>query len=168
MRPGNSRRRWMLWRSSVVPALRRRGSARRLAAATASWTARLIPTPPTGDIACAASPNAQETGPPPLLQAVARDRQKLHVIPLGQLADSIPHEGSGRRDPIAEGVETLGLEGVEAALRDDESALEIIPAIEHHKDLAGVEPTERLLRIVRPPRQPHPEHVHRRTKILDG
>jgi hypothetical protein len=27
-----------------------------LAVATASWMARLIPTPPTGDMACAASP----------------------------------------------------------------------------------------------------------------
>ncbi len=41
-------------RSSSVPSLS--GRARRLPAATASWMARLIPTPPTGDIAWAESP----------------------------------------------------------------------------------------------------------------
>ncbi len=37
------------WSSVTVPA--RSGSARMLAAAPTSWTARLIPTPPIGDIA---------------------------------------------------------------------------------------------------------------------
>lgn len=37
-------------------------AARMLAAATASWMARLIPTPPTGDMAWAASPIASSPG----------------------------------------------------------------------------------------------------------
>ena len=37
-------------------------AASRLAAATASWIARLMPTPPTGDIACAASPMQSRPG----------------------------------------------------------------------------------------------------------
>ena len=45
---------------STVPALS--GAARRLAAATASCTARLMPTPPIGDIACAASPMQSRPG----------------------------------------------------------------------------------------------------------
>ena len=54
--PGRPQRR----RSTRAGAPSSRGLAERfasrLAAATASWIARLIPTPPTGDIACAASP----------------------------------------------------------------------------------------------------------------
>ena len=46
-----TRSRW-----SLVNCPRRSGSARILAAAIASCTARLTPTPPIGDIACAASP----------------------------------------------------------------------------------------------------------------
>jgi hypothetical protein len=38
------------------------GLASAFAAATASWIARFIPTPPTGDIACAASPMHNRTG----------------------------------------------------------------------------------------------------------
>ena len=45
-----------LARCLVSPSAVRSGSARIRAAATASATARLIPTPPIGDIACAASP----------------------------------------------------------------------------------------------------------------
>src|SRR3989442_820722 len=51
------RRRW-----SVVSRPRRRGSASRFAAATASWIARLMPTPPIGDIAWAASPMQSRPG----------------------------------------------------------------------------------------------------------
>ena len=40
----------------------RKGPASRFAAATASWMARLMPTPPIGDIACAASPMHNRPG----------------------------------------------------------------------------------------------------------
>ena len=62
MRVGHSRRRCTARRSSsVAPPSRSRGT-RMLAVATASWIARLIPTPPTGDIACAASPMHSRPG----------------------------------------------------------------------------------------------------------
>ena len=55
-RVGNSRRFCTRARSSSLMRPFRRGSHNRFAAATASCTARLMPTPPIGDIACAASP----------------------------------------------------------------------------------------------------------------
>ena len=48
------------------------GPARMLAAATASWMARLMPIPPIGDMACAASPIASRPGPVPAGQPVER------------------------------------------------------------------------------------------------
>ena len=61
-RVGNSRRIWTDARSASVTRCSRNGSASSLAAATASWIARLMPTPPTGDIACAASPIHKSPG----------------------------------------------------------------------------------------------------------
>lgn len=49
-------------RSSTSTPPARNGAANRFAVATASWMARLIPTPPTGDIACAASPMHSSPG----------------------------------------------------------------------------------------------------------
>ena len=61
-RVGHSRRRCTRRRCSVVRRPSRSGIQSRFAAATASWIARLIPTPPTGDIACAASPMQSSPG----------------------------------------------------------------------------------------------------------
>src|SRR5438034_2023161 len=62
-RVGHSRRRCTRARSSALTRPSRSGAASRLAAATASWIARLMPTPPTGDIACGASPRQSTPGP---------------------------------------------------------------------------------------------------------
>src|SRR5918911_1440233 len=56
MRIGNSRRRWTALKCRGFALPSRSGLVSTFAAATASWIARLMPTPPTGDIACAASP----------------------------------------------------------------------------------------------------------------
>ena len=61
-RVGHSRRRCTAARSAFVSRRSRSGAANRLAAATASWIARLIPTPPIGDIACALSPMHSRPG----------------------------------------------------------------------------------------------------------
>jgi hypothetical protein len=53
---GKALRRWMPLRSLLCGIPSRSLAPRILAVATASWTARLIPTPPIGDMACAASP----------------------------------------------------------------------------------------------------------------
>ena len=55
-RVGNIRRSCTLASSGSTSSPRASGPARAFAAATASWTARLMPIPPIGDMACAASP----------------------------------------------------------------------------------------------------------------
>ena len=111
--------------------------------------------------------DAQHAGPPPALQAVDRDGQELDVLPAADLGDPVAQERRGRRDTLAQGVEASGLRGLEAALRDHERALEVVAAVEHHEHLARVEPNGQLGRIVRAARDAHPEHVHRRTEVLD-
>ena len=59
---GNARRRCTASTSSSDGAPRRSASPKRFAVATASWIARLIPTPPIGDMACAASPIQSSPG----------------------------------------------------------------------------------------------------------
>ncbi len=61
-RVGNSRRICTRLRIKSVTYPPRSGAANTFAAATASWIARLIPTPPAGDIACAASPMHSRPG----------------------------------------------------------------------------------------------------------
>ena len=56
---------------------------------------------------------------------------------------------------------------VEAALRNDERALVVVAAVQHDEDLAGAEPADRLLGVVRAARKAHPERVHGRPDILD-
>ena len=62
IRTGNSRRRRTASSSSSGGHPLASFAASRLAVATASWTARLTPTPPIGDIACAASPMHSNPG----------------------------------------------------------------------------------------------------------
>ena len=78
------------WRSSVVSRPARRGAVSRFAVATASWTARLIPTPPTGDMACAASPMQSSPGPIPLPQSVDLHGQELDRLPIVEFTEHDP------------------------------------------------------------------------------
>ena len=62
IRTGNARRRRTASSSSSAGQPFNSFAASRFAVATASCTARLTPTPPTGDIACAASPMQSRPG----------------------------------------------------------------------------------------------------------
>ena len=75
------------------------GAASRLAAATASCTAMLMPTPPIGDIACAASPMQIRPGRHHFLQPVDRDAEQLDVIPAFQFADAVGEKRRHVDDP---------------------------------------------------------------------
>ena len=113
------------------------GAASMLAAATASWIARLMPTPPTGDIACAASPMQSRPG-----RYHCRRRSTLTVRSLmsSQLASSPTRSCSMRRDLDdggAEGVETRGPHLFVTVLRDHVGALPVVAAVDHDEHLAG-------------------------------
>ena len=63
------------------------GPARMLAAATASWIARLMPMPPIGDMAWAASPIASRPGRCQLVSRSSLTRQQMEVGDLVELGE---------------------------------------------------------------------------------
>jgi hypothetical protein len=110
--------------------------------------------------------DAQETRPIPFAHAIDRDGQELHVVPIGDLAHAIAQD---RRDPRhlrAERIEPAALDLIEPALGDDEGALPIIAAVDHHEHVAGIEPSHAFLGIAGALRQPQPQHVHGRAEIV--
>ena len=84
---GGSRRLRTAARSRSVTSPRRSGSASSLAAPTASWTAMLMPTPPTGDIACAASPMHSRPSVCQRLSLFSLHVEILHVVQRRQAPD---------------------------------------------------------------------------------
>jgi len=71
--------------------------ASRLAVATASWMARIDADPPTGDMACAASPMHSTPGRPRAAQPIDLDAQKFDVIKGLQLIHTVRKESERRR-----------------------------------------------------------------------
>ena len=80
IRVGSSRRSWTLCSSASTCSPRAIGPARMLAAATASWIARLMPIPPIGDMAWAASPIASRPGRCQRVSRSSFDRQQMEIV----------------------------------------------------------------------------------------
>ena len=143
------------------------GPARMLAAATASWIARLMPTPPIGDMAWAASPIASRPGPMPAGQPVERDRQQFDLVPAREIDDRSGKEGRRPGDVRAEILEAPGAQRLGGSLREDIGALPVIAAIDQGEQPAGGDhpggPVVGRARL----RQAEPEDVHRRAEILE-
>jgi hypothetical protein len=108
----------------------------------------LTPTPPTGDIACAASPIAEQARQRPALEPVDRDREKLDVVPALDIADA---EFKDRRHPhdfIEHRGQAPRLHRIELPLGDDIGALPVIATIECHHHPAGIDAGEHILGLV--------------------
>src|ERR1700739_4241128 len=111
--------------------------------------------------------DAQKPGPVPSAQAIHRYAQQFDIGPIPQFVDSVAQVWSETRDLLPQSRQATRTDLVEPAFRDDERALPVISAVEHHKDAAGVDPPEDLSRIDRTARQPPPQHGHRRAAIED-
>ena len=112
-----------------------------LAVATASWIARLMPTPPTGDMAWAASPMQSSPGRYHRFEPVDRDGQQLDVVPgCAALRRGPARNGATLREPRAERRKPSLSESLERTLGDDEGALPVIAAVDHHEHPAGFDP----------------------------
>ena len=135
-------------RPSPCPA--RSGAASRLAAATASCTAMLMPTPPIGDMACAASPMQRRPGRHHFLQPVDRDAEQLDVVPDFQFADAVGEKRRHFDDPCAERFEAFRLHPLDPAFRNDIGALPVIAAIEHDHKSARLDMAECVGAVARP------------------
>ena len=167
-RVGNSRRRCTAARSASVRRPSRKGTASRLAAATASWIARLMPTPPTGDMACAASPMQSS---PARYQSRSRSTATVSSLTSSQRAELAHAVGSERRravDDLARGTprRPRPRSCLERALGDDEGALPVVAAVDHARRCArrrtrasGVGGSLGVAR------EAEPEHVDRRAEV---
>src|SRR5260221_6863596 len=111
--------------------------------------------------------DAQEARPVPAAQAVDSDGEQLDVAPVAQLLEPRAVERGEPGDLLAQGGEAALADLLEAALADDEGALPVIAAVEHHQDAAGVDAAQRLRRGVRVLGNTHPQHVDRRAEIDD-
>ena len=86
--------------------------------------------------------NAEEPGPVPLAQPIDLNRQQLDVVPIAELADTIFQERIHLHDVGAKSVDATTPNLVESSFRNDERALPIIPAIEHHENTSKIDAAE--------------------------
>jgi len=123
-------------RSASVDRPSRSGRAKILAAATASRTARLMPTPPMGDMVCAVSPMHSTPG---LCHVISwstptvncRKSSKLRISP-----GAVGKERSQLGDGAADRVKALGLDRFHRAFGDGEAALPVLAAADADEDAA--------------------------------
>ena len=123
-------------------------AASRLAAATASWIARLMPTPPTGDIACAASPMQSSPGLRP-----ARSRSTATVSSLTSSherdvsATRVAEHRRGRRRPASrKTLDALARASASAPpLGMTKRALPVVAAVDRDEEVARRRSRARLL-----------------------
>src|SRR5215207_9600290 len=161
-RIGRSRRRCTAFRCRGSTLSSRSGPESAFAAATASWIARFIPTPPTGDIAWAASPMHKRPGRYQRFRrftwtdrsftcsqssiSPVRSATSGTASPMDRRNDSRPAARTCRSAPLGKHVADLPV--VAAVYEDEEPA----PA-----DVAGG-----LLGVACSAREPEPEHVYGR------
>ena len=121
------------------------------AVATASWMARLMPTPPMGHMAWAASPISRTPGAVPAAQAVDHDGEHVDVVP--DLRASAPSGQRGRQpgDVVHQCLQAGGPHRVVAAFGDDVGDLEVVAPVDQHEAHAGADDEGRARRGRTPP-----------------
>ncbi len=111
--------------------------------------------------------DAEKAFAAPFLQPVHPHREELHVVPGRDLADAVGELRIEVDDLRAEGRQPLFAQRVVAALRDHESALPVVAAVEHDEEMPGLDTAKGLRSVLGALGQAHPEHVHRRPKFFD-
>jgi hypothetical protein len=103
-----------------------------LAVATASWIARLMPTPPIGDMVCAASPMHRKSRSGPLREPVDSDRQQADILPVAPLLQPAAQRRFQPGDLLAERFKTSFADAIGLALGDDKGGLPVRVAVQQH------------------------------------
>ena len=107
--------------------------------------ARLMPTPPIGDIACARRRCTAGPGDTIVVGDRPRRIRSLTWSPVLQLVHTFAQERRDLRDVVAECWASRAAEFRRMpALGDDVGALPVVAAIEHDEDSAGIETTKGL------------------------
>ncbi len=110
----------------------------------------------------------QQARPVPALEPVDPHLQKLHRIPVGDLADAVAVQRLDRGDRRAQMLDPLRLQLFQRPFRNDIGALPIIPAVDRDHDRAGIEKAKAFFRVAVLALEPEPQHVHRRAEIIDS
>src|SRR6185437_13189968 len=98
---------------------------------------------------------------------VDRNRQQLYVVPAFDLGHPLANiEGRHLAHDLAEVVETAGLDLLDAAFRNDEGALPVIAAIQHHHHATALDVADNFVPVAFLARDTEPHHVHGRAKIV--
>ncbi len=113
-----------------------------LAVATASCRAMLMPMPPTGDMAWAASPMQSRPGEHHSLETIDLDGEELDLVPGVDLGGAAGEEGNDALDALLEGGEAFLLDLREGAFGDDVADLEVVDAIDEDDEAAVVDVAE--------------------------
>jgi len=100
-------------------------------------------------------------------QTVDGYAEQFDIRPVLQFGGPVPQIGDEAGDFLAEGRQTAATHIVKPALRNNEGALPIVLAVEHHEDPARVKSVKGLSGVPGPPRQSHPQHIHRGSEIDD-
>ena len=122
IRVGHSRRFCTSSRSATETGPSLNFSASRFAVATASCSARLIPTPPAGDIAWALSPMQSSPSRHHLPQTIDLHGKQFDFFPVIQLRDAILRNGANPTISSCKWESPLFFDRFEAAFRDHEPA----------------------------------------------
>jgi len=100
-------------------------------------------------------------------QTVDGYAEQFDIRPVLQFGGPVRQIGDEAGDFLAEGRQTAATHIVKPALRNNEGALPIVLAVEHHEDPARVKSVKGLSGVPGPPRQSHPQHIHRGSEIDD-
>src|SRR5580698_8011296 len=109
--------------------------------------------------------DTQKTRPGPLRKPVDGNRKKTDVLPVRQFFHPVAQEWRQLGDIFAESWQPALPDSIGLAFGNDESALPIALAIDHHKNLSPVEVAQSLARIRGAPAYPHPHHIHGSAEI---
>jgi hypothetical protein len=160
---GRCRRCWTRARSAAVSRCSRSGADSSRAAATASWMARLIPTPPTGDMAWAASPRHSSPSVVPAPQPVQPDVEHEHIVHGRDRLDAVGQVRAQRSDSSAKRLDAFGAAAGVGSPGDRVGELVVVLAGQSQQGLAAAERGRNardftgLFGISRQPKPPHVE-----------
>src|SRR5262249_6586432 len=126
-----------------------------------------MPTPPIGDMACAASPMQRRPGRCQRCNLSTRTVSRL--IELQSTISPVRPAANGAflRDARAKGFHALFLQLIDRTFGDHAAALPILAAVDEDEDLSGLEAAHRIPRVFRSSGDPKPKNIHRCADLVD-
>jgi hypothetical protein len=100
----------------------------------------------------------------PAAQAVDHDGEHVDVVPRLESVGPSGQRGCQPGDVVHQLLQAGGVHRVVAALGDDVGDLEVVAPVDHHEPHARTDDEGQPVGVGSLPRQPEPQHVHRRAE----